>query len=108
MSEVMSTVSLLLARAQETGSIRADIVAEDIGVLVNAVAHAGLTLERTAPGTWRRYLMIVIDGLRPEGAHTLDDRPPSPEQLKAAKGAREKRRGARMKEPTDTLSHAPT
>ena len=50
------------------GSIRGDVVASDIGFLVNAIGHAGMALEGTAPGAWRRYVGLILDGLRSEGA----------------------------------------
>jgi AcrR family transcriptional regulator len=56
------TVDVLVARAQEQGTLRADMVPPDFAVLqlmVGAVSdHLG------QPGLWRRYLTIVIDGLR--------------------------------------------
>ena len=56
------TVDVLVARAQEQGTLRADLVPPDFAVLqlmVGAVSdHLG------QPGLWRRYLAIVIDGLR--------------------------------------------
>jgi AcrR family transcriptional regulator len=59
---VSPTVDALVARAQEQGSLRADVVSADFPVLqlmVGAVSdHTG------QPGLWRRYLAIIIDGLR--------------------------------------------
>ncbi|HWB23499.1 MAG TPA: TetR family transcriptional regulator [Gaiellaceae bacterium] len=83
--EVTASVALLLARAQEAGAIRPDVVAEDIGFLISAVGQAGLRLERTSPGAWRRYLDIQLDGLRAEGARPLTRKPPTPQQLHDAK-----------------------
>ena len=87
------TVSLeqLLKRAQAAGAIRDDVVAADIGFLVNAVGQAGLRLEHTAPGAWRRYAEIVLGGLRPEGARPLTHKPPTPQQFHEAKTVESKR-----------------
>ncbi len=92
--EVTESVELLLRRAQEAGAIRGDVTAQDIGFLVNALGHAGLTLERTTPGASRRYLGILLDGLRPEGARPLSGKPPTPQQVREAKAeaARSRRR----------------
>jgi AcrR family transcriptional regulator len=76
-AELTDSLDTLLARAKETGAIRQDVGAADIPVLLNAVAQAGLALEHTAPGAWHRYLEIVLDGLRPEGAHALSRKPPA-------------------------------
>jgi AcrR family transcriptional regulator len=84
-AETTASVQLLLQRAQDAGAIRADVVAEDIGFLINAVSQAGLRLERTSPGTWRRYLDIQLDGLQADGARPLRQKPPTLEELHAAK-----------------------
>jgi AcrR family transcriptional regulator len=86
--EVQLAVAELLRRAQEAGAIRADVVAEDLGFLLNALGHASLALERVAPGRWRRYLAIVLDGLRPEGASDLAVPAPTSAQLHESKRRR--------------------
>ena len=70
----------LIERAQAAGAMRADVVAEDIPMLM-----AGVGLSRVAgPGAaWERHLAVVIDGLRAEGAHPLPSRPLSRAQLDA-------------------------
>jgi AcrR family transcriptional regulator len=59
---VAPTVDALVARAQEQGSLRSDVVPADFPVLqlmVGAVSdHTG------QPDLWRRYLAIIVDGLR--------------------------------------------
>jgi AcrR family transcriptional regulator len=61
----------LIDRAQAAGVMRADVVAEDIPMLL-----AGVGLSRVAgPGAaWERHLAVVIDGLRADGAHPLPSR----------------------------------
>ena len=51
----------LLARAQATGEVRADVAAQDVMRLVHGVALA----TETAPEDAERLLAIVIAGLRP-------------------------------------------
>ena len=70
----------LIERAQAAGAMRADVVAEDIPMLM-----AGVGLSRVAgPGAaWERHLAVVIDGLRAEGAHPLPSRPLDRAQLDA-------------------------
>ncbi len=70
----------LIERAQAAGSMRPDVVAEDIPMLL-----AGVGLSRAAgPGAaWERHLAVVIDGLRAEGAHPLPRRPLSRGRLDA-------------------------
>ncbi|HEX7084029.1 MAG TPA: helix-turn-helix domain-containing protein [Gaiellaceae bacterium] len=73
--ELIANADRLLARAKEAGEVREDVNAYDLPVLLMAVAHAGLLLEERVPGAWKRYLDIVLDGLRPEAARPLSRRP---------------------------------
>jgi|SRR5580704_5768025 AcrR family transcriptional regulator len=59
-------VERLVARAQDEGALRRDIRPEDVTGLVGS-AMVGST---QAPGddAWRRYIRIVLDGLRPPSA----------------------------------------
>jgi AcrR family transcriptional regulator len=86
--ELIAVTDQLLRRAQAAGAIRRDVVAEDIGFLINAVGLAGLRLEHTAPGAWRRYVEIVLAGLAPQGGRKLAHKPPTSQQLHDAKRSR--------------------
>jgi AcrR family transcriptional regulator len=70
----------LIERAQAAGVMRADVVAEDVPMLL-----AGVGLSRAAgPGAaWERHLAVVIDGLRAEGAHPLPSKQLTRAQLDA-------------------------
>jgi AcrR family transcriptional regulator len=84
-AELTSGVEELLRREQKAGRVRRDVVPADIGFLLGAIGQQGLRLEQTAPGAWRRYVAIVFDGLRPEGASKLRHKPPTTQQLHDAK-----------------------
>jgi hypothetical protein len=75
----------LLTRAQTAGQVRTDVRALDIPVLLMAVAKSGLMLEDAIPGAWKRYLGIILDGLRPEAARPLPRRPLSRREFEAAR-----------------------
>jgi AcrR family transcriptional regulator len=75
----------LLTRAQTAGQVRSDVRALDIPVLLMAVAKSGLMLEDAIPGAWKRYLGIILDGLRPEAARPLPRRPLSRREFAAAR-----------------------
>jgi AcrR family transcriptional regulator len=75
----------LLTRAQTAGHVRTDVSALDIPVLLMAVAKSGLMLEDAVPGAWKRYLGIILDGLRPEAARPLPRRPLSRREFEAAR-----------------------
>jgi AcrR family transcriptional regulator len=56
---LQDAVARVVARAQEAGALRRDIDGHDVPTLVGAAIKA-------APaGQWRRYVEIVLDGLRP-------------------------------------------
>jgi len=72
-------VTKLAKRAQEQGTLRKDVAAFDIGLLRKML---GAFVEQTRdwnPDLWRRYLEIVLDGLRAErsGPSPLPGKPPT-------------------------------
>jgi AcrR family transcriptional regulator len=82
---VQAKLGELVSRAQAAAAVRADVTPEDIMFVFHGVAHAGRMLEDVAPGAWRRYLGLALDGLRPEGATPLPRRPLSKRQYEAAR-----------------------
>jgi AcrR family transcriptional regulator len=53
----------LFARAQAVGAMRDDVGVEDLPMLMSGLASA-VDMART-PADWRRYLVVLADGLRP-------------------------------------------
>lgn len=49
----------LVERAQAAGALRTDVGAHDVPNLV------GAAIRSAPPGQWRRYVEVVLDGLRP-------------------------------------------
>jgi AcrR family transcriptional regulator len=70
----------LIERAQAAGALRADVVAEDIPMLL---AGVGLSRSSGKGVSWERHLALLIDGLRAEGAHPLPRKPLTRAQLDA-------------------------
>ena len=70
----------LIDRAQAAGVMRADVVAEDVPMLL---AGVGLSRAKGPGAAWERHLAVVIDGLRADGAHPLPSRPLTRAQLDA-------------------------
>ena len=71
----LEAIEPVLARARGAGVVRDDAVALDLLALwSNTVRLPRQRLEQE-PGLWRRYLAIVLDGLRPEAAHALPHPP---------------------------------
>jgi AcrR family transcriptional regulator len=73
----LEAVGRLLKRAQAAGAVRGDLSASDISFLAASAAH---TMTVPLPGAhedlWKRYLRVILDGMRPEGASRL--RPGAP------------------------------
>jgi len=53
----------LIRRAHRAGAIRRDLDTRDVGGLVGAAVQASVRADD--PDAWRRYVRVVLDGLRP-------------------------------------------
>jgi AcrR family transcriptional regulator len=79
---IVSATTGPLERAQAAGAIRADLVPEDMWLILRMIG----TTTRSAPDgssmdeRWQRYLGLMLDALRPEGATPL---PAAPWRLQA-------------------------
>jgi AcrR family transcriptional regulator len=74
-ARVRPLLARLVERAQGQGTLRADFTLEDVPLLLWAggrIIEAGGTI---APDLWRRYLGLMLDGLRVDAATPLP-RPP--------------------------------
>jgi hypothetical protein len=63
----------LLRGAQDAGAVREDVVAEDVPRLMCAAVGAVGPMNAAFPDLWRRYLGVILDGLRPDAATQLDE-----------------------------------
>lgn len=59
-------VTRLVERAQAAGQLRTDLRPTDIPFIVFVLTDAAQFAKQTNPEIWRRYLTLVLDGLRPE------------------------------------------
>ena len=73
---MFQTINALVGRAREDGAIRPDVTGTDVILLMCAPNYVADSIPDASPDLWRRYLAIIFDGLRPEGAHTLPQPPP--------------------------------
>jgi AcrR family transcriptional regulator len=73
----------VIERAQAEGSLRPDLVPEDLVLLLMANAGVVSAAGRAAPNAWRRLLGLMLDGFRSHGARALPE-PPSPRQMMVA------------------------
>ena len=74
----------MIERAQEQGTLRADFTPEDLPVVFWTSARVIDTTAKVAPEYWRRYLSLLLDGLRADAAHPLPVPPLTSAQLKRA------------------------
>ncbi|MFC9224038.1 TetR/AcrR family transcriptional regulator [Streptomyces hygroscopicus] len=77
--QLLASAGVLVDRARRDGMVRADVTGADVLLLTCATVHTVAAMSDPTPDLWRRYLTIVIDGLRPEGASPLPG--PAPERL---------------------------
>ena len=70
-----AAIGELVSRAQDAGAIRADIGPADVTLLFSGVAHATALAGDLQPVLRRRYVALILDGLRPLEASDLPGRP---------------------------------
>jgi AcrR family transcriptional regulator len=76
-SRMFQTIHALVARAREHGAVRPDITGSDVILLMCAPGYVTSYVSDAPPGLWRRYLALIFDGLRPDGASPLPHPPPA-------------------------------
>jgi AcrR family transcriptional regulator len=83
--QLVRALSDLVARAQASGDIRADIGPADISLLFAGIAHATALVGELQPALRERYVRIILDGLRPHEASKLPGKPLDFAQLRRIK-----------------------
>jgi AcrR family transcriptional regulator len=68
---LFEAITNLVTRAQSAGAIRDDITGTDVILMMCAPAYVTTYVPSPAPDLWRRYLGLILDGLRPQGARPL-------------------------------------
>jgi AcrR family transcriptional regulator len=75
---VLDLTAQLVKRAQAAGVLRDDVAGQDLMFLMGAVASVSeVPFTGLRPDLWKRYLGIVLDGLRPACASKLRPAAPS-------------------------------
>jgi AcrR family transcriptional regulator len=65
--DLTGTVAVMMDRAIKAGTMRPDVVIEDIPLLMCGIGSAS-GMPHPSPDAWRRHLRIVLDGMRAEAA----------------------------------------
>jgi AcrR family transcriptional regulator len=63
--QMVPVVTTLVERAKAAGQVRADLAPTDIPFIGLMLSISGQYAREFRPDIWRRYLALVIDGLRP-------------------------------------------
>ncbi|MBI3216940.1 MAG: TetR/AcrR family transcriptional regulator [Mycobacterium sp.] len=66
-----ANLETLVDRSRRSGAIRADITEADVYLMMCAPIHIVENLAAPEPLLWQRYVAIIFDGLRADGAHPL-------------------------------------
>ena len=93
--QVRPVVDRLVTRAQEAGALRADFSATDVPMLTAMLASVAEYAAPVQPGLWRRYLVLVLDALRPDGATPLAPPALTPEEMERVVRAHSSREASR-------------
>lgn len=80
-SHIYQLGALIMQRAQERGSLRADVTAQDLPVLIWSQSRVTQATSGIATGAWRRHLYLMLDAYRAERAHPLSEPPMTPGQV---------------------------
>jgi len=70
----------IVRRAQEQGSLRADVTAEDLSFVIWSHSRITQATHGIAPRAWRRHLHLMFDAFRAERAHPLPEPAMTPQQ----------------------------
>jgi AcrR family transcriptional regulator len=69
-------VTELVRRAQDAGELRDDLAASDFALLQMMVGTVADVTTETQPELWRRFLNLMLDGMRADGRRTPLPEPP--------------------------------
>ncbi len=67
---VLGAVAELAARAQAAGTLRPDLTSDDIGRIMGMLTNVLWGMDQN-DDSWRRYLGLMLDACKPEGASPL-------------------------------------
>jgi AcrR family transcriptional regulator len=80
----------LVAAAQRRGEVRRDVSGIDLAMLMMAATNTCAPARERDPQLWRRYLALMIDGLRPGATTPLPAPPLRSVQIEASSRHRER------------------
>jgi AcrR family transcriptional regulator len=95
--QMRPVVGKLIERAQEAGALRPDFTATDVPLIAFMLSWASEYASPVQPDLWRRYLAVIIDGMRParDGVSELPVAALGPEEVEVCMRAHGQRSTAR-------------
>jgi AcrR family transcriptional regulator len=95
--QMRPVVTKLVERAQEAGVLREDFSATDVPLIAYMLGAAAEYASYVEPEVWRRYLTLIIDGLRPsrDGVSELPVPALTPQEMEQSMRAHGQRGQAR-------------
>jgi len=95
--QMRPVVTKLVERAQAAGELREDFSATDVPMIAFMLSAAAEYAGPVQPDLWRRYLALIIDGLRPsrDGATRLPAPALTPQEMEQAMRAHGQRAARR-------------
>jgi AcrR family transcriptional regulator len=95
--QMRPVVARLVKRAQEAGALRQDFSATDVPMIAFLLASAAEYAGPVQPDLWRRYLALIIDGMRAsrDGASELPVAALTPMEMEQSMRAHGERSSAR-------------
>ncbi|MBJ7472540.1 MAG: TetR/AcrR family transcriptional regulator [Solirubrobacteraceae bacterium] len=81
--KIKPVVGQIVERAQRAGVVRKDLTATDVPMLILMVSTLQNAARDVAPEVWRRYLQVVLDGLRPpqDSSAVMREAPVDPDDV---------------------------
>jgi AcrR family transcriptional regulator len=80
-AELRPLIAEIITRAQAQGTLRADFTKEDVPMIFWTGGRVAELTSSIAPELWRRYLGLLLDGLRADAATPLTHPPLTNDQL---------------------------
>ncbi len=80
-TQVQPVVTRLVARAHAAGRLREDIGPTDFPMIVEMINAVMAAARNEAPDLWRRYLAIILDGIKTGRRNSPLGEPPKSEQI---------------------------
>jgi AcrR family transcriptional regulator len=96
-NQMAPVITRLVQRAQASGDLRPDFAGTDVKMIVFMLSSVAEYASVSRPDLWRRYLALLIDGLRParDSVSALPTPPPTADDIEAAMCSHSQRLGPR-------------